>query len=52
MVASVFNLSWGVAGLEMAHLPAIISSFQFVVLTLTVPGLKPPQISKSFVLFE
>jgi hypothetical protein len=44
------NLNSAVAGLKMAHLLEITSAFEFAVLTLTVPGFKPPQISKSFVL--
>jgi hypothetical protein len=34
----------------MAHLLEITAAFEFAVLTLTVPGFKLPQISKSFVL--
>jgi hypothetical protein len=36
----------------MAHLLKITAAFEFAVLTLTVPGFKLPQISKSFVLLS
>jgi hypothetical protein len=36
-----------VAGLQMAHLPRITSSFELSVLTLTVPGLRLRQIKNT-----
>jgi hypothetical protein len=45
-------LKKAVAGLEMAHLPKITSSFGFSVLTLTVPGLRLQKVRKHFVLFS
>jgi hypothetical protein len=47
---TVIILNSAVAGLKMAHLLKITVAFEFSVLTLTVPGFKLPQISKSFVL--
>jgi len=44
------TLNSAVAGLKVAHLTKITLSFEFSVLTLTVPGFKPPKSSKSFVL--
>ncbi len=50
---SPFNLnSSAVAGLKIAHLLKISASFELSVLTLTVPGFKPPTSSKCFVLLS
>jgi hypothetical protein len=49
-VSGILILNSAVAGLKMAHRLKITVAFEFAVLTLTAPGLKPPQISKSFVL--
>jgi hypothetical protein len=38
--AGFINLKRAVAGLKTAHLPKITLSFEFPVLTLTVPGLR------------
>jgi hypothetical protein len=46
------NLKRAVAGLKMAHLPKITSSFEFSVLTLTVSGFKALKSSKYFVLLN
>jgi hypothetical protein len=46
------NLKTAVAGLKMAHLPKIALAFEFSVLALTVPGLKPPKSSKSCALLS
>ncbi len=43
-------LNSAVAGLKMAHLTKITSSFEFSVLTLTVPGLRLKKSSKYLVL--
>gem|GEM_PF-3968802 len=47
---SIVNLNSAVAGPKMAHLAKITAAFEFSVLTLTVPGFKPPKSSKSLVL--
>jgi hypothetical protein len=44
------NLNSAVAGLKMAHMTKITLSFEFSVLTLTVPGLRLKKSSKYFVL--
>jgi hypothetical protein len=46
------NLDSAVTGLKSARLPKIDSTFDFLVLTLTVPGFKPPKNSKPFVLLS
>ncbi len=42
------NLNSAVAGPKTAHMTKITAAFEFSVLTLTVPGLKPPKSSKYF----
>ena len=40
-IGLALNLKRAVAGLKTAHLRKITSAFEFSVLTLTVPGLRP-----------
>jgi len=52
MCGSYIHLNSAVAGPKMAQLAKITSSFEFSVLTLTLPGFKPPKSSKYFVLLS
>jgi hypothetical protein len=47
-MARPLNLKRAVAGLEMAHLPKITSSFELSVLTLTAPALRLRKIQNPF----
>jgi hypothetical protein len=52
LLLHLLTLDSAVAGLKTAHLRNITSDFELSVLTLTVPGFKPPKSSKPFVLLS